>query len=534
MIGRTTFLKATKLLILPAVLVALAGCAHTEAPFHNAELQSASNICSVLKEDGTEFIVKTSCASFWAASYHEEHPCSGFRIPATRPPACDFLDTFKAIDWAAPEDLINNAHRGTWAITVPDEIAAGSDFTYTQPGVAYNNNVPENSAASAIASYKAGFQSVEMDVMFMRNDYGSGSVGSSGKVYVGHFIDFYNWTNFDIGGNGNGYERVVGIGTFGLVNNTNPKAPELADRLRGLKLRDKFGRVAQGDADTNSYQSIYDFYRSVGKETNFELPIVFDTKITKSLNQKHIDLEAPYSISRNLIVNTDYPKNMDYEETLLLADLLTASVQADHDTGLSDHFQAMTVLKTRLPAQKLATLIQDRTPYIVGEILVAPKLTYVCTGPEGSCTQQDITTNLGAIDDYVKIFGKNVLFVDVVIPSQKHWVARPFTYKGQQYQDVTDYVKRVYGLRCGFWFPSATTETGSHGSWFEANSWYPVLPDFEKQGSVPGNQLGSMQSEPTYQLGNALWLTHGVTTNDRPDVYLQIKQQLGSTQTVAN
>lgn len=464
--------------------------------------------CTIKKELGSFTVAGVSCDVFWENSYPSKHPCAS---ADDRPDVCASLDAYRAVDWDAPVDLINTSHRGLWGMDLLHDSMENTEFDYRT--AKYNTYVPENSGLAAHQAREHGIQGAEFDASLLNNSFGESSgVGSDHTAVFTHYVDFYHYTFYE-----GAYDTTIsGRDTVGLVNNTSPA--RLKATHPELFLKDKFGRTIPPSQyisnETVTLNNADTFLKIFGSRFN-ELILFVDSKNSRELKKRYIDADG--NLASRAIANFGVSKHAVAEKTAVVKSILKAAQNLPSKQAITSAMASL-VFKSgsRFNADTLMNAIKQ-SDTAIGQPLVVPNLNLTTS----------MSDELDRLDEFYLTFGREgILYYEITYPSKKHWSANGFSRGGKAYLDLSDYIKRHYNLRSGFWFPSATTTVGGHTFWKQTGNFYAQLPDWEKQGTNLNNQIGSMVNEPIYLIGNAMWMTHAVTVNEHPEVYLQIRNAL--------
>ena len=224
-------------------------------------LTAKTSGCPITKDDGTKFtdMSVSSCGDY----YPPAHLCA----QQNKNPLCDLQNRIKGVDRDGI-DMIVNAHRGVWGLSLNDPHAATNprfDISKVRIGGA-----AENSLDGLLAAYGSGFQTVEFDVFMVRDDK-TGEKTPEGMVYVTHFTDYRGFTDYS-------EEQAIpqnGIdGAKGFLMATPAKDISKASFLH---LRDRNGAVTKS--------TLMPLETFMSQASTLGMLVVLDVKFAKELAQ---------------------------------------------------------------------------------------------------------------------------------------------------------------------------------------------------------------------------------------------------------
>lgn len=468
---------------LPLLAVLLSGAAMLPWPSESHAVD-LSKKCQVKTDDGRFWIKRgRNCSDY----YPKNHPCGTERNSSTviysnpglahAMKSCRAHDMFKVVDWNNT-DMIINTHRGIWGMNLSDSAATDKSFTMTLGGA------PENSFAGVVAAKRAGFTSVEYDIILMR-----GADGSRPQPVVNHYLDLRAFTDYK------GPQKIPATGVDGakgfLVNQTD---------LPDVTLRNRAGVVAF-PGDDNKLSSVSGFLYGISYRYP-DVLVVLDVKWAKQLVQIQQRTGEDGSATRRawcIGFCNAFPKENAYAEVVQLINLTLEKA------WISDTLQNIVI---KIPQFEGVTADKLRSDIpLFGYVQWAPQ-PLVGADNEGKNKEKV----LDYIDGWIDLGTEYISFWDTTIYSTQSWMGRAFVRNGKTYLDLMDYLRQESNRRASIWAPDPSGPGGRNGNYAMTSTNY---------GNSDDDTRGDLLSNFVYSES-----LNAVISTDRPDVALEIRNDL--------
>jgi len=507
--------------------------------------------CSVTYEDGSSYTDTSviSCTDY----YPTAHPCGA---SGTRPDACATQDMFKAVNWGASQNLLNNVKKGLWSVDIFDNSNNSNGVVQNTSICAFKvekSNRAPNTIRSFIASYDAGWKTAEVDtaLMFDAANYDSGNPGAIyvttgstpvAQAYIGHYKDYWAATTWGDDPSNVATPNALSAGNLGYTWNTSRAEADAQQLYNKYMYNHEFQLPAGSGQSTDRYVRAIDLMLSLaGTHGKTDMVMVFDVKAGppprpnrkwESVNVSGGNVAKMSPVGGNIQGVNGQCGTMTCADRVMLAQAQELA-EVYSRPGAAKRWQANIVIKTRLSAQT----IRDNVPNW-------NQFSWIPLVPNG---EKDPTKYLTYVQDWVDLFGDNVLFIDTNNISVSWWQANSFQWNdttktfgsGTSYDDVTDFVRKYtesklgYGLRAQWWPVNPVRPTGNVGSYITETVVFPGRSNDYTTG--PGDVTNTFETwvDPTGHF-NEKYAAWAVVTHDRPDVYLQHRNQAAGVDCIAN
>jgi len=504
---------------------------------------AAQAACTVTYEDGTTYTDTSvaSCGNYYSSA----HPCSA---SSGRPAACATQDMFKAVNWSASQNLINNVKKGLWHVDIFDD--AGN-----KNGVVQNTSIcafkveesdrAPNTVRSYIASYTAGWKSAEVDtsLMFDAANYNSSNPGAiydttsgsaNAQTYIGHYKDY--WASTTWGDN----QKIVtpnanSPANLGFTWNTSRQEANTQLLYQKHMFNHQFQLPAGTDRTKDLYLRAIDLIKDLAGTRGYtDMVMLFDPKagppprVNVNWGQTN---QSGGNVAKATPTGGDIQGLNGTCGAMKCADrvILAQSQELVHVYSTNSTYtpyKANIVLKTTLDANT-----------IINNIPNWEQFSWV---PLTNNFETDGKKYLEFVQDWIDLAGKSVLYIDNNNNGADWWYSQSFRWNdstktfgsGTLYDDSHDFIRKYsqtklgYGLRPQFWPVTPVRPTGNVGDYIAETTVKPSKWNEYSTGPGTAANESDLWTDPSghYTEKYAAW---AVVTHDRPDIYLQHRNQAG-------
>ena len=421
--------------------------------------------CTVQKDDGTSFtdVSVNSCTDYFLP----QHQCADSAFVDT--PVCKRLRSMVAIDWTHPSDQVISPHRGIWGYRQSDNTSTSADA-----GIhiaSDRDGHPQNTRLAAKTATDAGYRFIELDFM-LAWDYPQSM--DSADVYLTHFGDLAHSVSYS------GRVSPV-IGGKGFLANTD------SEDIGDLYQRSTITRQVY-DHDSTKLQTIEEFLDYAESQMPNDTIFLVDPKWSKR-----------------------YKTHPSFGSGVCVI-FCVEPFLSDHGF-FQDQYKTVVrkILKAAADRDMLANIIVKVPPKVASweDLQNIPHRAEVLYSPQVDVSESISNNWYHNISSWY-LDKKSVAFVEGVIPDENNWAANPFTFQGQTYPDISDFIKVRFNRRYGIWVVSEQAQWGNASIYFSGTAWL---------GSFPGDRRG----EYIWSAKQVVWSSHSVITTDRPFIYSKLR-----------
>ena len=426
--------------------------------------------CAVVRDDGRLWVNKSinSCEDL----FHPDHFCASRHAQTSK--LCGLLAGMVSPQWDAPQDIVISPHRGVWGHTLP--VNSSHDPNASNPIIAEDDKIPQNSLHSTQAAHTAGYTFIELDFVL---NWNYPDPLTKGEVYLSHFFDLYGSTDYD----GNSVGTATGSG---FLANTSPT--DVAS-LAPLTLRSTLTRQVDTTNHLNKLSTLDELMRYINSLPDPKPVILIDPKWAK----KYQAVEFGGAKRKECVwfCTEPFSSSVDFYKQ-----------------------QYIEIIKQVLASARKYNLLQNiivKAPRKMIDKSVAITLTdweKVLWSPQPN-PSTSFAENQAYIEGWRSI-KNSVAFVETVVPSEDNWTAKPISYSGKNYADLSDLIKDQFDRRMGVWVISERSQWGNASAYFPGVVWL---------GSFPGGRNG----EYIWSIKQLKWGQHAVVTTDKPGLYTKIR-----------
>lgn len=471
--------------------------------------------CTVTQDDGGLFTDTnvTNCHDYYPVG----HACKTLARSINN--ACARLDMFMAVDWE-DVDMINNAHRGVWAMQMPDNVATAPPAPGSSQPTAMTGP-PENSIPGVKAAADAGWRTIEYDIFLARNDGVSG--GGTKIAVMGHYADMDKLSDY------NAAEKTP-VPWFPEYGKATTNSPFLMGGLINSydnhlvtsvsNLRERSGKVYEPAPSQHTTITNLKTFMQQFSDPNSpfkDMVVVFDPKYAKPIY--HMRRQANGKAANKCIGFCDEKDaygmvvTEGYNSATAIAEMNDLLVEAVRIIELEGELGRVVF---KLPQAMFPH------PFDIKLALPPGVFEQVLFAPQPDAGKNTLQSNvLPYMDNWVTNHGwgtakKNIAFWDTAILSDQTWMGKLITissgHNEGSYTDLTEYIKHISNRRSAIWASDLSGPGGRHGNFFQTYTHYAAFPGDRR------NDL--FQNLYLRRAANA------VITTDRPDNYLHFKQYM--------